>query len=108
MRSIDEQFREITRRADNLREKRILQRRVYVSSLAVTVCILLLITVCAFLPRINDIPQSNPYGQYGSLLLPTAYVGYVLIGTVAFALGICSAILFVNIREMKQKEREGQ
>lgn len=44
--------------------------------------------------------------QYGSLLLAAPYTGYVVVGVIAFALGICVTLLCICWKALKQKERE--
>ena len=44
--------------------------------------------------------------RYGSLLLAAPYIGYVIVGILAFALGICVTLLCIRLKELREKERE--
>jgi len=44
--------------------------------------------------------------NYGSLLLEEPYMGYVMVCVLAFALGVCMALLCVHWKALKQKEQE--
>ena len=106
MRSTDEQLREIMRRAEIVKEKRILRKRIYAGAIASFACVALLIAVCFYLPRLSVIQAAPGLQQYGSLLLAAPYMGYVVVGVLAFALGICVTLLCVHWKALKQKERE--
>ena len=105
MRNTDEQLREIMRRADAVKETRSIQKRVLGSALASCVCVILLIAVSIYLPRLTAISQDTAAGQYGSLLLAASYMGYVVVGVLAFALGVCVTLLSIQWRKLKGKER---
>jgi hypothetical protein len=106
MRSTDEQLREIMRRAETVKAKRILRKRIQASAIASCACVALLIAVCFYLPRLSVIQAAPGLQQYGSLLLAAPYMGYVVVGVLAFALGICVTLLCVHWKALKQKERE--
>lgn len=108
MRSTDEQLKEILRRSEAIKEKRAIQKRLRASALASCACAALLIAVFAYLPRIKDTAQSSTAQRYGSLLLTAPYMGYVVVGALAFLLGICVTILCIQWKKLKQKERDRQ
>lgn len=105
MRSTDEQLQEIMRRAEIVKEKRIIQKHIRASALASCICAALLIVVCAYLPRLTIVQETPNMQQYGSLLLAAPYMGYVVVGILAFALGVCVTLLCVHWKRWKQKER---
>lgn len=106
MRNTDEQLREILRRAETVKEKRSIQKRLRASALASCVCVILLIAVIGSLPRLTVLSQDIAAGQYGSLLLAAPYMGYVVVGVLAFALGVCVTLLSLQWRKLKEKERD--
>ena len=106
MRNTDEQLREIMRRADTVKEKRSIQKRVLGSALASCVCVILLMAVSIYLPRLTAISQNTAAGQYGSLLLAAPYTGYIVVGVLAFALGVCITLLCLHWKALRQKEQE--
>ena len=106
MRNTDEQLQEGMRRAETVKEKRSIRKRLRASALASCVCVILLIAVSIYLPRLTAISQDTAAGQYGSLLLAAPYTGYVVVGVIAFALGVCVTLLCIHWKALKQKEQE--
>ena len=106
MRNTDEQLKEIMRRAEIVKEKRIIRKRLYASTLASCVCAVLLIAVCFCLPQLTVLPESPGMQHYGSLLLAAPYTGYIVVGVLAFALGVCVTLLCIHWKALKQKEQE--
>ena len=106
MRSIDEQYQEIMRRAKIVKEKRIIRKHVYAGAIASCVCAALLIAVCFCLPQLTATQGAPGMQQYGSLLLAAPYTGYVAVGVLAFALGICVTLLCTRWKALKKKEKE--
>ena len=111
MRTTDEQLKEIMRRSDGIAEKRKLRGRMLAEAASLCACAVLMIAVISFLPR--TAPQSSGIGggRYGSLILGTAYTGYVVIGVFAFLAGICVTVLSQHYRkwkELNRKEEDGR
>lgn len=106
MRSTDEQLQEIMRRAEIVKEKRSIRKRLHASVLASCACVALLIAVCLCLPRLTFMTESTGMQQYGSLLLAAPYTGYVVVGVIAFALGVCVTLLCIHWKALKQKEQD--
>ncbi len=106
MRSTDEQMKEIIRRAEDVKEKQAIRKRLSADAIASVSCAVLLVAVCFFLPRLSVIPDNPDMQQYGSLLLATPYMGYVVVGVLAFALGICVTLLCVRWKALKQKDQK--
>ena len=106
MRSTDEQLREIMKRADVVKEKRTIRKSLHMRAFSACVCAALLIVVSFYLPQLNTVQRENGMQRYGSLLLAAPYIGYVVVGILAFALGICVVLLCIRLKELKDKERE--
>ncbi|MBO5496447.1 MAG: hypothetical protein J5967_03510 [Oscillospiraceae bacterium] len=106
MRNTEEQLREIMRRAETVKETRRVQKQLRTSALASCVCILLPITVSVYIPRLTAISQDAAAGQYGSLLLAAPYMGYAVVGVLAFALGVCVTLFSLQWRTLREKERD--
>lgn len=106
MRSTDEQLREIMRRKDEVIEKQSIRRHLHACALAACACILLLVMTAVSLPKITTDSLDHATRQYGSLLLAAPYMGYVVVGVLTFALGICVTLFCIRWKELEQKERE--
>ena len=95
MRSIDEQMKEIRSRAGAARRGAALS--------AASVCLWLILAAAVSLLR--TAPAAGMAGaQYGSLVLASPFPGYVIVGVLAFALGICVALLCREVRSRKRKD----
>lgn len=98
----------ILKRAELIKEKRARKRRVVIDAVSAAICLVLLVGASFSLPHLTQVSGQNAVEQYGSLILGSAWLGYVVIGILAFALGVCIALLCVHWRGWKQKERDGQ
>ena len=106
MRSTDEQLQEIMRRTELIKEKRIIKKAILTDALASCVCLALLIAVAVYLPNLAPALNVNAETQYGSLLIAAPYIGYVIVGFLALALGICVALLCVHWRKWKERKQK--
>lgn len=105
MRSTTDQLQEIMKRADVVKEKRVVRKKIQASVLATCLCAALLIAVSIYLPNMPLDASDKMREQYGSLLLGAPYMGYIIVGILAFALGICSTLLCIFWKELKKKEQ---
>ena len=105
MRSTDEQLQEIMRRAEIVKEKRFMRKRLHASAFASCVCVALLTAVCFYLPRLSVTQETPDMKNYGSLLLAAPYMGYVVVGVLAFALGVFITLLCVHWKRLKEKDQ---
>ena len=106
MRSTDDQLREIMRRAKHVKEKRIIKKSLLTDAIVSCVCLVFLIAVAAYLPTFSPAQAGAVETQYGSLLLAAPYIGYVIVGLLAFALGVCMTLLCVLWKKWKERDRK--
>ena len=106
MHSTDDQLKEIMRRAETVKETRSRKKQLRASALASGICAALLIAVCIFLPGLSFTQDGATPQQYGSLLLKTPYMGYIVVGVIAFVLGICITLLCINWKLLRQRDPE--
>lgn len=104
MRSMDEQVSEILSRREVVREKRVNKRILVANAIASCVCVILIIATGFCLPRLEITQKADAESQYGSLLLAAPYAGYVIIGILAFALGICVTLFCCFWKKYKEQE----
>ena len=98
MRTSEEQLMIIGSRARHLRSRRSARRAVTVGSLAVAARLALIVVVSFSLPQMPREVALSPQSSYGSLLLRGPASGYVLIGVLAFLLGVCVTLLCLHLR----------
>ena len=106
MRGTDEQLREIMKRAEAVKEKSTIRKSLHMRAFSACVCAVLLTVVSFYLPRLSAASQESGMHRYGSLLLAAPYIGYVAVGILAFALGICVTLLCIHLKKLLEKERE--
>ena len=106
MRSTDNQLREIMKRADHMKEKESAKKVVFFYALSACACILLMAVTVRHLPVVPSSGMSQASGHYGSLLLNASYMGYVVIGILAFLLGVSVTLLCLRFRKFSEMERE--
>lgn len=104
MRDINEQLSVIMHRADSIKEKESLRKYMVAQSLSLCACIALLVMTCCYLPRLTLVADTSLPVQFGSLILNTSYMSYVIVGFLAFVLGALVASLAITRKKMKQKE----
>lgn len=106
MRSTDEQLHEIMQRAENITETRNIRSRMLTAGMSALACVIMLVIVSMNIPRITVLSAENEQTQYGSLLLAAPYLGYIIVGIIAFALGICVTLLCMNWKKLRETERK--
>ena len=105
MRSSEQQLNEILRRADTLRRQKASRRAATLSAASVLVCLALIVGAAALLSALPAAAGENGASTvYGSLILSSSFLGYVVIGVLAFALGVCVTLLCRALRASKEKD----
>lgn len=104
MHSTDEHLREIMKRSQIIKEKKSLKKMMIVEGISACACLILIIVSVSCLPQITNGDNKASQVHYGSLLLQTSYMGYVVVGVLAFILGIVVTLLSMHWKKMKQKE----
>lgn len=106
MRTTDDQLREILKRSDQISQRRDIFRKAVTSTASLFVCIGLLLLTAAYLPAVSQAGADvGTAEQYGSLILGTAHMGYVVIGVLAFMAGIFTALLARYWKKWKELGR---
>ena len=65
-----------------------------------------MIVTSLYIPGISAKGTVVTQEHYGSLLMNTAYMGFVVIGVLAFILGVFVTLLCMQIRKMKKGESD--
>ena len=111
MRSLEERVAETKRRiAARQREKRLRRNTVTMAS-AVAACLALLIGASLAMPGIAAHIQTGNYSGFetaASIFHGGAALGYIVIGLLAFLLGICVTVLCFRLRQMNQEDDQNK
>ena len=107
MRSHEERVAETKRRIAKMdREKRRRRNTITMAS-AVAACLALLIGVSLAMPGIAANIQTGDYSGFetaASIFHGGAALGYIVIGLLAFLLGVCVTVLCFRLRQMNRED----
>ena len=109
MRSYEERVAETKRRiAARQREKRLRRNTVTMAS-AVAACLALLIGASLAMPGIAASIQTGDYSGFetaASIFHGGVALGYIVIGLLAFLLGVCVTVLCFRLRQMSRENAQ--
>ena len=109
MRSHEERVAEAKRRIAKIeREKRLRRDKITMIS-AVAACLALLIGVSLAMPGIAANIQAGDYSGFetaASIFHSGAALGYIVIGLLAFLLGVCVTVLCFRLRQMSREDEQ--
>ena len=108
MRSDEERVVEVKRRiAEKERKKKLRRSRIAAVS-AVAACLVLIVVLSLFMPGIAGQLRPGGYSDYemvASMFGENGALGYIIIGLLAFFLGVCVTILCFRIRLLNREEQ---
>ena len=111
MRSHEERVAETKRRIAKIeREKRRRRNKITMAS-AVAACLVLLIDASLAMPGIAASIQTGDYSGFetaASMYGGGAALGYIVIGLIAFLLGICVTVLCFRLRQMNREDDQNK
>ena len=112
MRSHEERVAETKRRiAARQRERRLRRSRIAGIS-AAAACLALIVGISCMMPGIAAKIQTGDYTGFetaGSVFHSSAALGYIVIGLLAFLLGVCVTILCFRLRQLgREDERDAE
>lgn len=115
MRSHEERVTETKRRIAKIEREKRRRRNTIAMASAVAACLALLIGTSLAMPGIAANIQTGDYAGFetaASMYGGGAALGYIVIGLLAFLLGVCVTVLCFRLRQMNReddqnKEREG-
>ena len=112
MRSYEERCAEVKRRIAAEKRKKRLWRGRFVMAAAAAACLALLAGVSIAMPGIAANIQTGNYSGFetaASMYGGSDALGYIIVGLLAFLLGVCMTILCFRLRQMERDEKdEGQ
>ena len=109
MRSHEERVAETKRRIAKIeREKRLRRDKITMIS-AAAACLALLVGVSLAMPGIAANIQTGDYSGFetaASIFHGGAALGYIVIGLLAFLLGVCVTVLCFRLRQMNREDKQ--
>ena len=107
MRSHEERVVETKRRIAAMERKKRLRRNTVTMASAVAACLVLLIGASLAMPGIAANIQTGDYSGFetaASMYGGGAALGYIVIGLLAFLLGVCVTVLCFRLRQMNRED----
>ena len=107
MRSLEERVAETKRRIAKMEQEKRLWRNTVTMASAVAACLALLIGASLAMPGIAAHIQTDDYSGFetsASMYGGGAALGYIVIGLLAFLLGVCVTVLCFRLRQMNRDD----
>ena len=110
MRSHEERVAETKRRIAKIEREKRLRRNTVTMASAVAACLVLLVGVSLAMPGIAAKIQSGDYSGFetAASMYSGAALGYIVIGLLAFLLGVCVTILCFRLRQMNREDGQNR
>ena len=109
MRSHEERITETKRRIAKMEREKRRRRNTITMASAVAACLALLVGVCLAMPGIAANIQTGDYSGFemaASIFHGGAALGYIVIGLLAFLLGVCVTVLCFRLRQMSRENAQ--
>ena len=109
MRSHEERVTETKRRIAKIEREKRLRRNTVTMASAVAACLALLIGASLAMPGIAASIQTGDYSGFetaASIFHGGAALGYIIIGLLAFLLGVCVTVLCFRIRQFSREDAQ--
>ena len=109
MRSHEERVAETKRRIAKIEREKRLRRDKFTMISAAAACLALLIGASLAMPGIAANIQTGDYSGFetaASIFHGGAALGYIVIGLLAFLLGVCVTVLCFRLRQMNQDDTQ--
>ena len=107
MRSHEERVAETKRRIAKIEREKRLRRNTVTMASAVAACLALLVGASLAMPGITANIQTGDYSGFetaASIFHGGAALGYIVIGLLAFLLGVCVTVLCFRLRQMSRED----
>lgn len=103
MRNIEDQLSEIMSRSDKIVKRKAAYKVITIYGTASVSCMLFIVIAVLNLPGIKESNATAENTTYGSLLMNTAYAGYVVVAFLALMMGVFLTLLAIRVRELHRK-----
>ena len=111
MRSLEERVVETKRRIDKIERAKRRRRNTITMASAVAACLVPLVGVSLAMPGIAANIRSGDYSGFetaASMYGGGAALGYIVIGLLAFLLGVCVTVLCFRLRQMNREDAQDE
>lgn len=98
----------VEKRAEELRHKKVKRKYTMMALTALTACEVFILALAAGLSKVMDeMPhlENSTNGLAASIFAQNGWIGYAVIGLLAFTIGICFALLCMKLKKKAERER---
>lgn len=109
MRNHEERLEEVQKRIAQVQYKQKQHRSYLMAVSSVAVCLVIIVGLASVMPGVvQDITVSDydTFKTTASIFTDGTTFGYLLIGLIAFALGVCVTILCLHIHNLQKEEKK--
>ena len=103
---IDEQLNEVIRRSEKIKNKKAYNMQAIKTLSAAVLGLAVIILAAAFMPGVITSSITDETSDYGSLIITTPYLGYVIIGLLAFIFGVVVTLFAVKLKKLDEKRKD--
>ena len=106
MRDLDEQLRMIQSRSLRLRQEKRRRRTILRETGLVCACMVLIAGAALWVSGVTGAAVPVTASPYGSMIAGSRFIGYIVIGVLAFLLGISVTLLGLQMRKKQDREKD--
>lgn len=109
MRSNEERVEAVRRRVAEIERQKRRQKSWIAAVSAVAACLAVIIGLSLFMPGISESLAAGNYANYATaagIFTSDAAIGYIIIGLLAFVLGVCVTILCFKLKAFQEQGQE--
>ena len=109
MRTNEERVGLIHQRTAEIKRKRRMKKQRAADMICMTACLLLVVGIGSFLPGLTaelSFGEIHHTSGAASLVGDSAALGYILMGILAFLLGVCVTVLLYRLRRRNERKQE--
>lgn len=109
MRSNEERVAAVKRRAAQIEQQKRQRKKRIVALSAAAACLVVIVGASFAMPGISEKLIASDYAGYetaASIFGGSAAAGYIIIGLLAFVLGVCVTILCFKLKAFRKKDEE--
>lgn len=108
MRNTDERVALVQLRLKEIRQKKRLRQVQAIGAFSITACLLVIIGISTAMPQMVAEMGEIMGGAVASIFVESGKTGYIFVGVLAFALGVCVTLLSFRLRHKGEEPNDGR
>ena len=103
---VNTQLDEILKRSEKIKRDKAYNIMAVRTALTAVMGIAVMVLAVIFMPDFSEDASVYDTSRYGSLIITAPYLGYVIIGILAFILGVLVTVFAVKLRKLDEYRKE--